>query len=295
MHKMKPASIPTLAAILLFLAGCSDPEDAFFQAPSVGAATPWTKQVFKADPNDFQFAVVSDRTGGARPGVFERAMVQLNLLQPEFVLSVGDLIQGYTEDLEVMDLEFDGMDYILSDLEMRFFRVVGNHDVSNPVMLKVYRKRYGLSYYHFLYKNVLFLLLYTEKPDEGRPGLDDTQITYMEKVLRDNRDARWTFVFMHHPLFVDEESGSDESWARMENALAGRPHTVFAGHVHHYAKYEQQGRSYIHLATTGGGSKLRGIEEGEFDHLVWVTMTDRGPIITNLMMDGIFDENIRVP
>jgi hypothetical protein len=49
-------------------------------------------------PGDFQFAVVSDRTGGHRARVFSRAVEQLNLLQPEFVVSVGDLIEGYSND-----------------------------------------------------------------------------------------------------------------------------------------------------------------------------------------------------
>ena len=39
---------------------------------------------------------MSDRTGGNRWGVFQDAIFKLNLLQPEFVMSVGDMIQGYT-------------------------------------------------------------------------------------------------------------------------------------------------------------------------------------------------------
>ncbi len=46
------------------------------------------------------------------------------------------------------------------------------------------------------------------------------------------------------------------------------------------------------LGTTGGGSRLRGPQFGEFDHVVWVTMTDQGPIIANLMLDGIWDEDV---
>jgi len=43
----------------------------------------------------FTFAIVSDRTGWHRPGVFESAMARLNWLSPDFVMSVGDLIEGY--------------------------------------------------------------------------------------------------------------------------------------------------------------------------------------------------------
>src|SRR5262245_46401280 len=60
---------------------------------------PWTHLRFP-DAHTFHFAVVADRTGGPRAGVFEKAVEQLNRLRPAFVLSVGDLIQGYEEDSE---------------------------------------------------------------------------------------------------------------------------------------------------------------------------------------------------
>src|SRR5207237_5175905 len=47
------------------------------------------------------------------------------------------------------------------------------------------------------------------------------------------------------------------------------------------------------LATTGGASKLRGPEYGEFDHLVWVTMKKDGPILANVLLDGILPEDLR--
>ena len=85
----------------------------------------------------------------------------------------------------------------------------------------------------------------------------------------------------------------DTGWARAEEALRGRKHTVFAGHWHTYTKYIRNDSRYFILATTGGGSSLRGPRHGSFDHVVWVTMTDEGPRIANLMLDGIWDEDVR--
>lgn len=280
------------AGVLLFAAGCVGPEAAFFQTPTVGSATPWTKQAFRADPDDFQFAIVSDRHGGSRSGIFEMAVAKLNLLQPEFVLCVGDLIDGYTENRKELKKQYDEMDSILAGLEARFFRVVGNHDISNPIMSDVYRKRYGSAYYHFVYKDVLFLVLSTE--DTAKGGMSDAQISYAQKAISDNPHVRWTFVFMHKPLFVEHKGRLNQKWAKIEALLIDRPHTVFAGHWHNYAKHEKHGRNYIRLATTGGGSELSGIVDGKFDHIVWVTMTDQGPRIANVMLNGIHDENVRV-
>src|SRR5207302_155571 len=46
---------------------------------------------------------------------------------------------------------------------------------------------------------------------------------------------------------------------------------------------------------TGGGSRLRGVKYGEFDHVVWVTMKNNGPTLANLMLDGIYSENMKQP
>lgn len=52
---------------------------------------------------------------------------------------------------------------------------------------------------------------------------------------------------------------------------------------------------YYSLATTGGGSKLRGTAYGEFDHVAWVTMKKTGPVVANLLLDGILDDALRIP
>src|SRR5580658_814270 len=69
-------------------------------------ANPWNHLKMNNAKSTFRFAIVSDRTGGPRDGVWERAMEQLNRMQPEFVMCVGDLIQGITQNLEVMNKQW---------------------------------------------------------------------------------------------------------------------------------------------------------------------------------------------
>src|SRR5262245_53978445 len=154
------------------------------------ARNPWTHLRLNNDPGAFQFAVVSDRTGGHRAQVFSRAVERLNLLQPEFVLSVGDLIEGYTEDADKLEAEWKEFDRYVNKLEMPFFYLPGNHDLSNPTQDKAWKERYGRPYYHFVYRNVLFLLLSSEErvaKDTTRIGPE--QLAYARKTLAANRDA----------------------------------------------------------------------------------------------------------
>ncbi len=258
-----------------------------FKSDVQSAAKPWTHLNFYNDPQNFKFAIVSDRAGGVRPGVFADAARKLNLLLPEFVMSVGDFIPGNTADRAQLEKEWDEFDAELKPLKVPFFFVPGNHDINNDVMREVWKERSGVPFYSFVYKNVLFLALDTT----GEKGdiVPDYQVESMRQALDKHRDARWTFVFMHHPLWLyDNPAG----FAKVEELLTGRKHTVIAGHFHRYLHEWRNNSNYYVLATTGGGSQLRGPRYGEFDHVTMVTVTDDGPVIANLRLDGILPHNV---
>jgi 3',5'-cyclic AMP phosphodiesterase CpdA len=242
-------------------------------------------------PDEFQFAITTDRTGGPRPGVFEHSVKVLNLLQPELVISVGDLISG-TSNPEALQKQWDDFNGFVRQLEMPFFYLPGNHDIGNKTSDAWWGEKLGRRYYHFLYREVLFLMLNTEETPRASTGLIGAeQLAYIEKVLAENQKVRWTIVALHKPLWTYADVAKT-NWIAVEKLLHGRPHTVFAGHKHRYERFERNGAVYYMLATTGGSSKLRGIPFGEFDHIVWVTMKKDGPRLANVMLDGVHPENI---
>ena len=253
---------------------------------------PWTSLKVNADVEQFQFAVVSDRTGGHRPKVFSQAVQRINMLQPEFVVSVGDLIEGYTTKDEVMATQWKEFTGYIDQLQMPFFYVPGNHDLTNKELNADWTKRFGRKFYHFVYKNTLFLCVNSEDGKASTIAAEQTE--YFKKALADNKDVKWTMVFLHKPLWVDKDLEKN-GWANFEKTLEGRKYTVFCGHVHRYQKFVRNGMNYYQLATTGGGSRLRGVTYGEFDHISWITMKTDGPRITNVMLDGILPENLDTP
>lgn len=253
---------------------------------------PWTSLRLNNDPADFRFAIVSDRTGGHRAAVFARAVEQLNLLQPEFVISVGDLIEGYTQNPARLTEEWREFQGFVGKLQMPFFYVPGNHDISNLFQDQAWKEKFGRRFYHFVYRDVLFVMLHSDDPPGKDGGIGAQQLAYVRKALEEYRSVRWTIVALHRPLWASANVDKN-GWLEVEQALNGRPYTVFAGHVHRYHKFIRNGQCYYQLATTGGGSKLRGVRYGEFDQLVWVTMKKDGPLLANIMMDGIYPEDMR--
>lgn len=292
------AALSILGAIAAFSAGSAPQTATKVAAPvqiQVESRNPWTNLNFNNQQRAFQFAVITDRTGGHRPGIFATAVKKLNLLQPEFVVSVGDLIEGYSEDRSQWALEWAEFQGKVQQLQMPFFYVPGNHDISNPAMSENWKRKFGRSFYEFRYNDVLFLALNSEDPPKEEPfRFSPEQQKWVVDVLARNQDVRWTFVLMHKPAWTyPNDDHTKSGWAAIEQALGERPYTVFAGHKHNYARFVRNGRDYIMLATTGGASKLRGTSDGEFDHVAWVTMKETGPVIANIMLDGIVDKDVR--
>ena len=263
--------------------------------PDVDGPAPWSNKPVLNDPLRFQIAIMTDRTGGHRPGIWMKGVDRVNLLRPVFVMSVGDLIEGYTEDREELERQWKEFLEFTDQLEMKFFFVAGNHDLTNPVMHDLWRNHFGPEWYSFDYKGVHFLCLNSEDPSST---LSDEQLDWIEQDLNAHADARWTLIFIHKPLWAyatrEIAAGNPDStgWTRVEAMLGDRPRTVFAGHHHSYVQFDRGGMKYYQLATTGGSSQLRGLAYGEFDHVVWLTMERNGPHVANLLLDGIMPADI---
>lgn len=254
------------------------------------AKNPWTSLSPNRADDQFQFVVVSDRTGGHRKGVFSKAVQQVNLLQPEFVVSVGDLIEGNVA-ADVNRKQWDDFDTYAKQFRMPFFYCAGNHDAANKAKVEVWRERLGRAYYHFTYKDCLFLVLNSNDGDNYKTAIGKDQLAYVEKALKDNEKARWTFVFLHHPLWAGRDVPAT-NWLDVEKLLAGRKHTAFCGHVHTFRKFLRNGTAYYQLATTGGSSAMRGLDYGEFDQVAWVTMSADGPTIAQIGLAGVNKDDL---
>ena len=221
----------------------------------------------------FQFIIYGDRTGGVPAGlkVLEQAVEDTNLLDPDLVLTVGDLIQGYNETGQWLEQAAEYKD-IMNRLKMRWFPVAGNHDIywrgKNPAPPghheSNYEKHFGPLWYSFRHKNAGFIVLYS---DEGDPGsnlkafnvgalqqMSEKQLAFLDKALADLADQDHVFVFLHHPRWIGGGyTGSNWETVHQKLKTAGNVSAVFAGHIHQM-RYEgkRDGIEYHALATTGG-------------------------------------------
>jgi hypothetical protein len=120
---MKTLDRLALVFFAAILSGC-DAGESDLRIKADPQANPWTHLRLNNDPDNFQFVIVSDRTGGRRAGVFADAVRKINLLQPEFVMCIGDLISDQNPDKTAQ--EWDQFDELVKRLQMPFstFRVI---------------------------------------------------------------------------------------------------------------------------------------------------------------------------
>jgi len=289
-------------------------------------ATPWTDKKFQNDQAEFHFLIIGDRTGGANVhGTFKLAMNQINLLLPEFVINVGDLIEGYSDKKAELNAEWNEVDAMLNTLDMPFFRTPGNHDIANRVAQQVWKDRFGTTYYHFIYKNVLFVVLDTEDPPrEAPPGMKEKIALYnklqtedptkAEAMLNEFMSDESVVAGLAKPVEFSSKQISflknvleknkgvrwtfvfmhEPAWEKstgnfkdIAKLLKGRNHTFFAGHLHYYDYKNIDGVEHITMGPTGASFHKEG--PGNVDHITWVTMTQTGPQIANIALKGLFD------
>jgi predicted phosphodiesterase len=323
-------NVAAVVSILCFVLGCSGssvPQDEpAFRHDIAGNVLPWKNENFDTEDDKLTFAVFSDLTGGEREGIFEIAVAQLNLLRPELIINVGDLVEGSTEDPVEAARQWDSFDQRAAKAKAPVFYVGGNHDLTGSFLQGVWDERYGRRYYHFVYKNVLFLVLdtedntpermqeifearnraieavkaegmeafeqseYSKMPEQSAGNISVEQSQYFQDVLAANPGVRWTFLFMHKAPWQRE---GEQNFAAIEQAMSERSYTVFNGHVHAYEYLERYGRDYIRLATTGG---VQFPDRGRSaDHVVLVTISESGADIANLLMEGILDKTGHIP
>jgi predicted phosphodiesterase len=248
--------------------------------PAAWAAKP-------AAPRDnFRFAVLGDRTNMANQKAFEMVLRDIERLKPDFVVTVGDLIQGYKDSAGTAG-DWDSILPCLKILSCPIYLTPGNHDITTPNVRNLFTLKTGRKpYYSFDFQNSHFIILdNTQSPYADR--MDPDQIKWLEKDLKALKNKSGTYVFMHRP-FWPFGVGAGRPDKLHDLFKKHQVTAVFTGHWHKYASDVYDGIRYVVMGSSG--AELRGGAEenvslANFYQYLWVTVRD-GKFSPALMRAG---------
>lgn len=255
-----------------------------------------------AERDGFSFVLFGDRTTGDQAGlkVLEEGVAMANRLDPDFVLTVGDLIQGYgpAEDWLREMREYKG---IVSRLDAPWYPVAGNHDVYGERgraggNVELFQQHFGPLYYSFDYRWAHFVVLFTDEalsfsnPPEDQ-NMSAAQLAWLRADLAAS-GAEHVFVLVHHPRWTAPYAGSN--WPEVHEVLKsdGRVRAVFGGHQHRYRDDgEIDGIHHYVLAVTGGRSGPYK-QSADMQHIAHVRVRREGYEMAVLPVGGVLGDDM---
>jgi 3',5'-cyclic AMP phosphodiesterase CpdA len=209
--------------------------------------------------NDFRFSILGDRTGNAEAGVYESVWRDIRLLDPDFVINVGDTIQGGND--ATAEAEWRALRPLWDRYKHPFYFTPGNHDIWSPVSRKIYEQQTGRpAFYAFNYQNAHFTVL----DNSESLNLSSGQMEFLERDLAANKDRDPKFVFFHQPFWLIPVKFQSSEFPFHQLIKKYGVRFVVSGHGHQFVRLVQDGIVYLEAGSSGGRLKGKGFAQGWF-------------------------------
>lgn len=221
--------------------------------------------------NDLRFVILGDRTGAAQPGVYEQVWRETAADHPDFVINVGDNIEG--EHDATINAEWQAFLKILKPYQRyRLFFTPGNHDIWSAESAAAYQ-RYTKHprHYSFNFGPAHFAVLDNSRTE----NLPDAELAWLEKDLQANPQRSPTFVLSHRPSWILNTVLLNPDFPLQRLAKEYGVRYIVAGHIHQMLHFELDGVTYLSMASSGGHLRnSKRYEDGWFFQHTLVSVHD---------------------
>ncbi len=201
--------------------------DLYINIDDLSTDEPHAIQILEEIPISFSFIIIADPH--INPDVpeyqtqFQKVIEEINLINPDFVLCVGDIA-----DLS-RRIEWEMFYDFILQLKVPSFIIEGNHDLGD---LNVYYELFSDLYFSFDYGNFHFIGLNSGDKYSNPLGAY-TQWNYLETELETHQNSIHNYIFVHIPPYDDfEYPNSDLHQKFFDICDEYSIDAVFSGHIH---------------------------------------------------------------
>ncbi len=197
---------------------------------------------------EFHFVVWGD-SQFENPKTFDEIVKETELLHPDFVIHVGDMIHGYTYDINTARKQWEKFKEQISPLTVPFYPTPGNHDVTTKEIQPAYTETWGKDklFYSFNYKNSHFIIL-NAFLNQDFDTIPPKELEWFKKDLENAKNAENIFISFHSPLYMNPKY----DWKPIQELLKKYSvKGVFSGHYHIYDYRVENGIPYFCLNSSG--------------------------------------------
>lgn len=187
---------------------------------------------------------------------FERAVDQINEINPDLVFICGDLVD------KASGASFEDFNQIKARFKMPCHCAAGNHDVEfQPTLesLKRYREMIGKDYFSVEYQGYTFVIANTQLWKSPVPKESEKHEAWFWDALTKAKAKKSPIIVVtHYPLYVDNpkerESRTNLPLAKRQELLALYPEfgvvAHISGHAHRYIANDYKGIKMVTGETT---------------------------------------------
>lgn len=224
----------------------------YFSTPALGSG-------------NFRFVAMGDSR--SQPKIFSEIMKDVNKINPDVIISMGDLVEDGGKKVQWKKYFFDASRNVISHIP--FISTLGDHEGERDSgkLFAHYlfpRKNHKKLWYSFDVGNAHFVSLDYRYPKNVE------MINWFENDMT-NSDAKWNFVFTHRPCY--NFGGHCSVWGRDTWPALFQKHKidiVFSGHSHIYERFlpvkinSSSDWSVTYITTGGAGANLYKARTNQF-------------------------------
>lgn len=209
---------------------------------------------------DIQFGMHENNLGYEQETfLYEKAVVEVNRLKPDFVVITGDLVHDPNDQDQIN--EFKRITNTI-DPGIPVYLIPGNHDVGqvpDDESMDKYHRYYGEDTFAFHHKGSQFIGINTSLIKGEVSGMEQKQYEWLTDELAQRKTANHVIVFGHYPFFIqafdEPERYSNIKPEHRDKYLSmfkeNQVSAIFSGHLHNNAQADYEGIQLVSTSAVG--------------------------------------------